>query len=99
MVVKDGVVIAIEAIEGTDAMLERIVPYIEPKIRGGVLVKMLKSGQDKTSDLPTIGVNTVELVHKADLAGIALQANNSFIVEKKATIALADRLKIFIKGI
>src|SRR6185437_13325434 len=73
----DGLVLAVEAAEGTDAMLKRIATLPE-RLRGtpakprGALVKAPKPIQDRKTDLPVIGVETVKNVAAAGLAGIAL---------------------------
>lgn len=103
-VVCDGYVLALEAAEGTDAMLDRVAG-LPQSIRGsegeprGVLVKMLKPGQDKQMDQPTIGPRTVEKAHKAGLAGIAIEATHGLIVDRAQTIQMADDLGLFIVGV
>ena len=78
-VVCRGLVLAVEAQEGTDKMLERVA-RLDGNLRGnrddraGVLAKCLKPGQEERVDLPTIGVATIERAAKAGLAGIVLEA-------------------------
>jgi DUF1009 family protein len=103
-VVTDGVVLAVEAQEGTDAMLERVA-NLPAAIRGntmsraGVLAKRLKPGQDNRVDLPTIGPRTVELAAKAGLAGIIADADEAFVIDRTETIRLADEHGLFIVGL
>lgn len=97
-VVQQGIVLAVEAIEGTDAMLERCADLRRPG-GGGVLVKVQKPQQDRRLDLPTIGAVTVEKAAAAGLVGIAVQAGGSLIVDRAAVGALADRLGLFVTGI
>ncbi|WP_431858806.1 LpxI family protein [Azospirillum sp.] len=97
-VVQQGIVLAVEAIEGTDAMLERAGPLRRPG-GGGVLVKVRKPQQDGRLDLPTIGTTTVEKAAAAGLAGIAVQAGGSLTVDREAVGRLADRLGLFVVGI
>jgi DUF1009 family protein len=100
-VVARGYVLAVEAAEGTDDMLERAArlrQWGEGK-RRGVLVKMSKPGQELRVDLPTIGPKTVELAAKAGLAGIAIEAGRVLIAERAATIAGAEHHGLFIAGI
>jgi DUF1009 family protein len=94
-VVARGVVVAIEAMEGTDAMLERCVGL---NAQGGVLVKRPKPGQEIRVDLPTIGVATIRRAAQARLAGIAVAAGRALIVGRQATVAEADRLGLFVYG-
>lgn len=103
-VVCDGLVLAVEAAEGTDAMLGRI-PELPAELRGhpnvlrGVLVKVTKPVQDKRLDQPTIGPRTIENAHKAGLSGIAIEAEHGLIMDRAETIALADKLGLFIYGV
>lgn len=102
-VICEGLVLAVEAAEGTDAMLMRVAD-LPGQLRGtpdekrGVLIKALKPVQDRKTDLPVIGVKTVELVHAAGLAGIAVEAGAALIVSRKEVIASADRLGVFVAG-
>lgn len=96
-VVRDGLVLAVEAAEGTDRMLDRCVGLVAGS--GGVLVKLTKPGQDRRVDLPTIGVETVRRAHAAGLAGIATEAEASMAVDRAATIRVADELGLFITGV
>jgi hypothetical protein len=103
-VVIDGHVVAIEDIEGTDALLARIARLrSEGRIRSprgrGVLVKAPKAGQDLRYDLPTIGSRTVEGAAGADLAGIAVAAGNTIVADPQGMIAAADKAGLFITGI
>lgn len=95
--------VAVEGVEGTDGMLERIVHLRKigrlPDKKGGVLVKCLKSGQDERADLPTMGPQTIEKVHAAQLNGIGLEAGKSIIVEREKTLSMARKLGIFVYGI
>ena len=100
----DGLALAVEAAEGTDAMIARIANLPE-HLRGtaakrrGVLVKALKPTQDRKTDLPVIGVQTVREVAAVGLAGIALEAGGALILGKSAVIAEADRLGLFLVGV
>ncbi|MBA5724434.1 LpxI family protein, partial [Candidatus Liberibacter sp.] len=98
-----GRVVSLEGVEGTDAMLERVVFFKESgKVfarKVGVLTKMCKPQQDIRVDLPSIGLLTVQNVIKAGLSGIAIEAGKSLILEKEATIQFANRSRIFIYGI
>ncbi len=98
VIVQEGLVLAIEAIEGTDAMIRRCAD-LKRKGRGGVLVKTCKPQQDRNLDLPTIGPETVRLCAKAGLSGIAVQAGNSLILEPQIVSELADQKKIFVVGV
>lgn len=97
-----GRVIALEGLEGTDAMLARVRELRASKrltAAGGVLVKMCKPGQDERADLPSIGPSTVVNAHAAGLAGIAVEAGRALVLERDSVIAEADRLGLFVVGI
>jgi hypothetical protein len=102
-VVSSGLVLAVEAAEGTDAMTLR-VPKLPQNVRGneqrsrGVLVKALKPTQDGKTDLPVIGVQTVENARRAHLSGIAVEAGRTLIVDRRAVIAAADAAGLFLLG-
>jgi DUF1009 family protein len=96
-------VLAVEAAEGTDAMLARVADMrasgrVRTHSGSGVLVKAPKRGQDKRFDLPSIGPQTVEGVARAGLAGIAVVAGSTIIAEPVALTAAADRANIFVIG-
>jgi len=103
-VVCDGLALSVEAAEGTDAMLSRI-PSLRESLRGtaekkrGVLVKALKPTQDAKTDMPVIGVATVERAAGVGLCGIALQAGGALIVDKKKVAEAADALGLFVTGV
>ena len=97
VIVQNGQILGIEAIEGTDALIERCASLkIEPN--GGVLVKVKKPQQEKRVDLPTIGLATVERIAACGFAGIAIEAGASLIVSRREVARRADALGIFIVG-
>lgn len=96
-VVRDGRVLALEAAEGTDAMLRRCQD-LAPEGRGGVLVKMAKPGQDMRADLPAIGPLTVAGAASCRLAGIAVEAGQALIFDKDKTRLAADQAGLFVHG-
>jgi len=103
-VVIDGHVVGVEDIEGTDGLLARVARLrAEGRIRArtarGVLVKAPKSGQDLRFDLPTTGPRTVEGAAAAKLAGIAIVAGNTIVVEPQAMIEAADAAGLFVTGL
>jgi DUF1009 family protein len=100
-VVCDGVVLAVEAQEGTDRMLARVLELPE-SIRGtrtrrrGVLVKAPKPIQDLRIDLPTLGVDTILGVERAGLAGVAIEAGGALILDRDAVRRAADAAAVFV---
>jgi DUF1009 family protein len=102
-VVCDGLVLALEAAEGTDAMLARVAGLPAavrgaPGARRGVLVKRAKPVQDRRIDLPAVGLRTLEGAAAAGLAGIAVEAGGALVIARDALVARADALGLFIFG-
>lgn len=98
VVVQEGLVLGVEAIEGTDQLLQRCAG-LRREGPGGVLVKLRKQGQDNRVDLPTIGVETVTSAAAAGLRGIAIEANGTMILDRDAAIRMADENGLFIVAI
>lgn len=103
-VVARGVTLAVEAQEGTDEMLVRLL-HLPPELRGtpdmrvGVLAKLVKAKQDIRVDLPTLGPDTVRHAAAAGLAGIVAEAGGAFVIEREETIRLANEAGLFIAGL
>ena len=102
-VVCDGLVLAVEAQEGTDAMLARVAGLPEtlrgrPDARRGALAKAPKPIQDERVDMPVIGVRTIEGAAAAGLAGVAGMAGKLILIDREAIIEAADRLGLFVWG-
>ncbi len=103
-VVCDGLVLAVEAQEGADAVLARVAELPQP-LRGapgrprGVLAKVPKPIQEERIDLPTIGPTTIEGAVRAGLAGVVGVAGKLLLVEREALIAAADAAGWFIVGV
>lgn len=103
VVVCAGLVLAVEAAEGTDQMLARVATLPAP-IRGsaenrrGVLVKRPKPIQERRIDLPVVGVRTIEGAAVAGLAGVAVEAHGALAMRRAEMIEAADRLGLFIYG-
>jgi hypothetical protein len=104
VVVIDGHVVGVEDIEGTDGLLARIAGLraqgrIRAAVKRGVLVKAPKSSQDLRFDLPTIGAKTIDGVREAGLAGVAVAAGATQVVDPQALIAAADAAGLFVMGV
>ncbi len=97
-VVQGGLVLAVEAIEGTDAMLAR-AGALRRGGAGGVLVKIAKPGQERRADLPTIGPVTIANAAASGLRGVAFEAGGALLTEREASVAAADRAGVFLIGI
>ena len=98
VVVQEGMVLAVEAIEGTDMMLARAA-MLKKEGKAPVMVKILKPGQDRRVDLPAIGIQTIEQLKKYGMKGIAVEAGNILLIEREAVIQMADKEGIFILGV
>lgn len=97
-IIQNGLVLGVEAIEGTDKLIQRC-GILHRKGTGGVLIKTCKPQQDRDLDLPTIGIETIESVQKAGLSGIAIHAGESIIIDKDDVAKRADQYNIFIVGV
>jgi DUF1009 family protein len=98
VVVQQGLVLGVEAVEGTDGLLERCAG-LRRAGRGGILVKLKKPGQERRADLPTIGPDTIRLAAETGIAGIAVQAGHCLVLERDRTISTADRAGLFVVGV
>jgi DUF1009 family protein len=98
VVVQQGVVLGVEAAEGTDALIRRCGP-LKLDGPGGVLVKVSKPGQERRVDLPTIGTATIDAAAAAGLRGIAVEAGRAHVIDRSAVAAAADAAGLFVLGI
>jgi DUF1009 family protein len=98
VVVQQGIVLGVEAVEGTDALLQRCAP-LKRDGPGGVLVKLSKHGQETRVDMPTIGPDTVSRAAEAGLRGIAIEAGATIVVDRSELVRAADRAGLFVLGI
>ena len=98
VVVQEGLVLGVEAIEGTDQLIARVGP-LHREGPGGVLVKIKKPQQDRRADLPTIGLATLEGVRAAGLRGIAIEAGATLVLDRNKLVEEADKAGLFIVGV
>ena len=98
VVVQHGLVLGVEAVEGTDQLLARCA-RLRRAGPGGVLVKLKKPRQERRADLPTIGPATVSAAADAGLEGIAVHAGNCMIIEQQSVIDAGDRAGLFVIGV
>lgn len=93
-------VVAVEAVEGTDRMIERAGQLCSPRgATGWTLLKGARLGHDRRSDVPTIGPDTVRAMHRAGGRCIAVAAGDVIIVDKVETLKLADSLEVAMVGV
>ena len=95
VVVQQGLVLGVEAIEGTDALIRR-AGALKREGPAPILVKAPKPAQSELADLPTIGPITVASAHAAGLRGLAFQAGGTILLERETTIAAAEAAGIFL---
>ena len=95
--VREKDVIAVEAVEGTDRMIERAGALCRRK--GWTLLKTARPGHDMRADVPTIGVSTIERMHAAGGGCIAVGVGRVILVDRPAVLAAADRLGIAVVGV
>jgi hypothetical protein len=98
VIVQQGLVLGVEAIEGTDELLRRCAA-LRREGPGGVLVKVEKPGQEPRADRPTIGLRTVLLAAETGLGGIAVEANATIVLDRGEVIRTADRAGLFLVGV
>jgi DUF1009 family protein len=96
VVVKDGTVVAVEALEGTDATLRRAAGLVGG---GAVLVKAAKPNQDLRFDVPAIGFTTLETIRDLGLRAIGLEAGRTLVLERERVFKFADEAGISIFGL
>lgn len=96
LAVKERDIIAIEAIEGTDRMIDRAAALC--RSGGWTLIKVARPRQDMRFDVPTVGPGTLERLRRGRAACLVVEAERTIIIDKPATLALADRLGIPVLG-
>ncbi len=97
LAVRERDVLAVEAVEGTDRMIERVGAIC--KATGWTLCKGARAGHDRRSDVPAVGPNTLRNLHAAGGRCLALAAGDVIMIDKPEMIALADRLGVAIVGV
>jgi hypothetical protein len=98
VIVQQGLVLGVEAIEGTDELLRRCAA-LRREAPGGVLVKVEKPGQEPRADRPTIGLRTVRLAAESGLRGIAVEANATIVLDRDEVVCAADSAGLFLVGV
>ena len=98
VIVQQGLVLGLEAIEGTDELIRRC-STLRREGSGGVLVKVGKPGQEPRADRPTIGLRTVALAAETGLRGIAVEAGATIVLDRDEVIRTVDRLGLFLVGL
>jgi DUF1009 family protein len=94
--VLDKDIIAVEALEGTNAMIDRAGSLC--KSGGWTLIKVANREQDMRMDVPTIGTTTIEKLASARAACLVVEPGKTIILERQKVLELADRYKIAVVG-
>ena len=97
VIVKGGAVVALEAIEGTDACIERAGNLTQQS--GAVAVKIAKPDQDMRFDVPAIGITTIENLSRAGIKVLGVEAGRTLFLEPQKIIQRADELGVTIVGL
>jgi UDP-2,3-diacylglucosamine hydrolase len=95
-IVHEGLVLGVEAIEGTQNLIERCL-NLKRTTNGGVLIKIAKQNQTTLVDLPTIGIETITAMQNCHLNGIAISANTTQVLDFKSVINLCNQHNLFLK--
>jgi DUF1009 family protein len=96
LMVRSRMIVAVEAMEGTDAMIRR---GGELAGRGGVVVKVCKPSQDRRLDLPAVGIDTIRTMAEAGATCLGVAAGESLFFDREEAVAQADRAGISVMGL
>jgi DUF1009 family protein len=95
VVVKNGLVMALEAVEGTDAAIRR---GGQLGGQGTLVIKRAKPGQDERFDLPAVGLRTLEVMHQVGATVLAVQADKTLLLDVEPFVRAAERWGISVVG-
>lgn len=95
VVVNRGSVLAVEAIEGTDAVIRRAG---ELGGGGATVIKAARPGQDRRFDLPAVGVGTIDVIRESGASGLAIEAGSTLVLDQRNMMEAADRANIAVWG-
>ena len=98
ILIQEGNVIGIEAVQGTDNLIKQSLPYMK-KVKKGVLIKLIKAKQDLRADLPTIGLKTLKNCFKSGVIGIAYSANKTIFIDKVKILNFCKKNNFFLYGL
>jgi DUF1009 family protein len=99
VVVKEKSVVAVEAMEGTDATVRRAGQIVSESPGGLAVVKVARPSQDMRFDVPVVGPRTIEVMSEAGVSVLALEPGKCLLLEKDTLLQRADELKIVVYGI
>jgi UDP-2,3-diacylglucosamine hydrolase len=98
IIVENGTVLGIEAVEGTDELIKRC-SKLKKNQKSGILVKFAKVGQERKADLPTLGPQTIRNLAKAGFRGVIFKAESTLIVDRKKLIEIATAKGLILQAI
>lgn len=99
VIVKDKVILGVEAVEGTDELIERCADLRGKEGKGGLLIKMSKPQQNLNLDMPSIGVKTIEKLAELNYDGVVVSANSTIFLDKAKSIELAKKNNLLVAGV
>ncbi|RZI47191.1 LpxI family protein [Rickettsiales endosymbiont of Peranema trichophorum] len=99
LAIQSGLVLGVEAAEGTDELIKRCGEIQQKNEHGAILIKISKPEQDLRVDLPSIGLKTIRQLHHYKFSGIAVEAERSLILNQSEVVEEANKLGIFVHGI
>lgn len=98
IIIENGLVLGIEAVEGTDELIKRC-SKLKKDDRSGILVKFAKIGQERKIDLPTIGLDTLYNLSEAGFRGVVFKADSTIIIDKESVIEFASAKHLILQGV
>ena len=96
VVVKGRVIVAVEALEGTDAAIRRAHALAGEQLVG---VKMASPNQDRRFDLPVVGIDTIATLREAGVSCLAVEAQTTLLLERESLISAANAANICLMGV
>jgi len=96
LLLKDGAVVAVEALEGTNEAIRRAGTLAG---KGVILVKTASPRQDWRFDIPTVGLKTLEHLAKTHSAGLVVEAGKTFLLDQEKALAFANRVGLFLQAV
>ncbi|MDR2794843.1 MAG: UDP-2,3-diacylglucosamine diphosphatase LpxI [Holosporaceae bacterium] len=97
VIVSEGLILGVECVEGTDALVERCA-FLRKTETGGILVKTSKPQQDYRLDLPTIGPKTIDILSRHHFSGVAVEAGKCIVIDKKSVIEQVNNYSMLFCG-
>lgn len=98
VVIQEGLVLGVEAIEGTDALIRRC-GALKREGEGPVLIKLPKPGQSREMDMPTVGMTTLDLLIQEGFQGMALEADGTLVLDLVSLVEKANKAGCFLWGV